>query len=117
MSQLKKVPRAENVGRPDFVELEKQDRIQHNKTRGYDALPNPVAVGPHGEAVSRGPVMDPVNAAWRVGMSAEKYHAMTLKYEEQKRRNKIADDFRPELMPSEAEDYAKFLEKKEKVSK
>lgn len=108
----KRAPRAENVGRPDFIELEAQDRIQHNKTRGYDSLPNPKDE----RGINRGPVMNPLAPAWRAGMNAEKYHAMTLKYEDQKKRHKEADDFRPELMASEAEDYAKFLEGK-KVSK
>lgn len=106
---MTKPQRAANVGRPDLLELEAQNRIQHTKSRGFDHLPNPVQMGPNGPA-NRGPVMNPEAPEWRAGLTAEKYHAMTLKYEEQKARNKVADDFRPELLPSESEAYKAYLD-------
>lgn len=109
----KQAPRAEHVGRPDFVELEKQQRIQHTKTRGYDANPNPViGTDADGNPIQRGHAKNPDFPAWRAGLNPEKYHAMTLQYEEQKKRGSETDDFRPELEPEEQADYEKWLKEK-----
>ncbi len=103
----KPAPRAENAGRPDYQELEKQQRVQHSKTRGFDSLPNPVVDTPNGPQ-NRGHVKNPDAPEWRVGLTAEKYYGLTLKFLDQKARGK-KDDFRPELQTEEYEDYQKYL--------
>lgn len=113
----KATPRSVNAGRPDYVELENQQRIQHSQTRGYNSLPNPVEIDANGASVNRGNVRNPDAPAWRVGLNAEKYHAMTLRYEEMKARGKKTDDFRPELSEDEQADYAAFLKKDKKTEK
>lgn len=96
-------------GRPDLVELEAQGRIQHSQTRGYNGMPNPTVTLPNGDVVNRGHVRNPAAPAWRAGLSAEKYHALTLKYEDQMKRGRSTDDFRPELTNDEQDDYEKYV--------
>ncbi len=62
-------------GKPDYVALEKQNRISHNQTRGFDANPNPTVTLLDGRQVVRGHAK-PVGSHWRMGLDAETYFGL-----------------------------------------
>lgn len=102
---------AKNVGRPDMQELEQQNRVQHSKTRGFDAEPNPSTTLPGGEVMNFGHVLDA--SGMRKGLTPEKYHALVEK--SAKRRALGKDwDFLPQLEDYEAEIYKKWLAEQKK---
>ena len=95
MSQL-----ASNVGRPNYPELLRQERIRYNNTRGFDPLPSPKS----------GPVLDP-ESGMRIGLTPEIYYAMVQK-EEENRRVGVAEKFAkvaPQLYPFEVDIYETWL--------
>lgn len=104
MSTPKKM--AKNVGRPDMLELEQQNRIQHSQTRGFDSEPNPTVILKNGESVNMGHVLGP--SGMRKGLTPEKYHAMVEL--SLKRRSMGKEwDFLPQLTDDESAVYQKWL--------